>query len=89
MQLEGKKFLVGDSLSLADVVVASALMEPSQTVLDGGFRKGKLMKNLEPWIIRGSPGSTSRTLRELCAARLPTGAEKPRGTRGADILRAG
>lgn len=46
--LEGKKFLVGDSLSLADVVVASTTMYAFQTTLDGGFRKA--MKAVEPWI---------------------------------------
>lgn len=46
--LEGKKFLVGDSLSLADIVVASVLMYAFQTTLDGGFRKA--MKGVEPWI---------------------------------------
>jgi len=46
--LEGKKFLVGDSISLADVILAAALQNAFQTVLDAGFRKA--MKNVEPWI---------------------------------------
>jgi elongation factor 1-gamma len=45
--LEGKKYLVGNSVSLADLVVASMLQYAFQTTLDGGFRKA--MKNLEPW----------------------------------------
>jgi glutathione S-transferase len=45
--LEGKQFLVGNSLSLADVVVGAVLQYAFQTTLDGGFRKA--MKNLEPW----------------------------------------
>lgn len=47
--LDGKKFLVGEELSLADLVVASVLMAPLQTVLDGGVRKSPVMKNVEPW----------------------------------------
>jgi len=46
-ELEGKKFLVGDEATLADVAVAVALIESFQTVLDGGFRKA--MKNVEAW----------------------------------------
>lgn len=46
-ELDGKKFLVGGEATLADVVVALALMESLQTVLDGGFRKA--MKNVEAW----------------------------------------
>ena len=34
-------------MTLADVAVASALIVPLQTVLDGGFRKA--MKNLCVW----------------------------------------
>lgn len=45
--LEGKKFLVGSELSLADVVVANMLLYPFQTVLDAGFRKA--MKNVTAW----------------------------------------
>ena len=45
--LEGKKFLVGDSATLADYVLIIALMESLQTVLDGGFRKA--MKNVDAW----------------------------------------
>jgi elongation factor 1-gamma len=45
--LEGKKYLVGDELTIADVIVASNLMYSLQTVLDGGFRKA--MKNIDSW----------------------------------------
>merc|ERR1712025_1075271 len=38
--LKGKTWLVGDEMTIADVVVASALILPFQTVLDEGFRKG-------------------------------------------------
>ena len=46
--LEGKKYLVGNQLSLADIVVAGTLMYAFQTTLDGGFRKA--MKAVEPWV---------------------------------------
>jgi len=45
--LEGKKWLVGDELSIADIVLASSLMYAFQTVLDAGFRKS--VKNVEAW----------------------------------------
>ena len=45
--LEGKKYLVGDELTIADVIVASNLMYSLQTILDGGFRKA--MKNIDSW----------------------------------------
>ena len=37
-------------MSLADVVIATALVVPLQTVLDGGFRKA--MKNFNDWITK-------------------------------------
>lgn len=40
-------YLVGGQLSLADVIVATALMVPFQTVLDNGFRKA--MKSVTEW----------------------------------------
>merc|ERR1711988_97325 len=45
--LEGKKFLVGDSATLADLVLIDYLFYNFQTVLDGGFRKA--MKNVDAW----------------------------------------
>lgn len=45
--LEGKKWLVGDEVSIADIVLANALLYAFQTVLDGGFRKS--VKNVETW----------------------------------------
>ena len=45
--LEGKKWLVGDEMTIADVVVAYFLSYPFQTILDGGSRKA--MKNVSPW----------------------------------------
>jgi len=45
--LKGRSFLVGDSLTLADVVCACLLVPTFQTVLDEGFRKA--MPNLTRW----------------------------------------
>ena len=45
--LEGKKWLLGDELSIADIILANSLLYAFQTVLDTGFRKS--VKNLESW----------------------------------------
>jgi glutathione S-transferase len=45
--LEGKKFLLGDDLSVADVIIANYLMYGFQTVLDQGFMKS--IKNVNDW----------------------------------------
>ena len=45
--LEGKQWLVGNAMTLADVVVALNLITSFQTTLDGGFRKA--MKNVNTW----------------------------------------
>lgn len=47
--LEGKKWLAGDDITLADIVLATSLQAAFQTVLDGGFRKA--MKNVEAWAL--------------------------------------
>ena len=39
--LKGKNFLVGDKVTLADLVCAWTLMPAFQLMLDAGFRKGK------------------------------------------------
>lgn len=49
--LEGRQFLVGNSWTLADVIVLQVLKVPLQTVLDAGFRKGT-GKNVEAWALR-------------------------------------
>jgi len=48
--LNGKQWLVGDKLSLADIVAGSILTPAFQLVLDAGFRKG--MKNAGEWFER-------------------------------------
>lgn len=45
--LEGKKWLLGDELSVADIIVGHTLLYAFQTVLDAGFRKS--VKNVESW----------------------------------------
>jgi elongation factor 1-gamma len=45
--LQGKEYLVGNELSLADVFLANLFLYPFQTILDGGFRKA--MKNITKW----------------------------------------
>jgi elongation factor 1-gamma len=47
--LEGKKWLAGDDITLADIVLATSLQAAFQTTLDGGFRKA--MKNVETWAL--------------------------------------
>jgi len=45
--LQGKEFLVGNYLTVADVVATIALVLPFQTALDAGFRKA--IPNLDKW----------------------------------------
>ena len=45
--LEGKKWLVGNEMTLADLIVGLFLSYMFQTILDSGFRKA--MKNIGPW----------------------------------------
>lgn len=48
--LAGKEFLVGNKMSVADVVTSISLVIAFQTVFDGGFRKG--MANITAWFNR-------------------------------------
>lgn len=48
--LEGKKWLVGEEMTLADIVVGMYLSYMFQTILDAGFRKA--MKNINDWAER-------------------------------------
>jgi elongation factor 1-gamma len=47
--LQGKTHLVGDRVTVADVVVGFSLMLPFQLVLDGGFRKS-VAPNVTSWL---------------------------------------
>ena len=46
-QIAGKKWLAGDSMTLADLFVGACMSEAFQTVFDAGFRKG--IPNLTKW----------------------------------------
>ena len=48
--LEGKPFLVGNRVTVADLVIGLPLVTMYQTVLDGGFRKA--MPHATQWIER-------------------------------------
>jgi elongation factor 1-gamma len=49
-QLKGKQYLVNDTLSLADLVVACGMIVAQQTMLDAGFRKA--MPDYGAWFER-------------------------------------
>ena len=48
--LQGEEFLVGSTLTVADIVVFSTLVIPFQVALDGGFRKA--MQNVSNWFLK-------------------------------------
>jgi elongation factor 1-gamma len=48
LQLQGKKNLVGERVTVADIAIAIQLIPLFQTVLDGGFRKA--MPNVTAWL---------------------------------------
>jgi len=50
--LDGKQFLVGNEVSCADFLVACTLKLAFQTVLDAGFRKSPVSKNVTAWAER-------------------------------------
>ena len=50
MHLEEKSWLVGDKLTLADIVTFNALIIPFSFVLDGGFRKA--MPHAAAWFLK-------------------------------------
>ena len=71
--LEGNQFLVGNSVSCADFVVACALKLPFQTVLDAGFRKSPVSKNVAAWAERMYAMPSMRTVFgniQMCAKPL-------------------
>lgn len=49
-KVEGKMFLVGNNLTVADLIVAQSLTLAFQTLLDPGFRKQ--MKHVTQWYLR-------------------------------------
>ena len=57
--LDKSKYLVGDQMTLADVFVATVLIEPLQTVNEANYRKS--IKNVEAWVtgIYREPAFTS------------------------------
>ena len=48
-QLQGKQWIVGNRLTLADIVTFNALLIAFTFVLDGGFRKA--MPNAAAWFL--------------------------------------
>jgi len=46
--LEGKQWLLGDELSIADIILSTSLLYAFQTALDGGFMKNRA-KNVTKW----------------------------------------
>jgi len=50
IHLQGKDWLVGKKITVADVVVGVTLIPPFQVALDGGFRKA--MPNVASWLDR-------------------------------------
>jgi glutathione S-transferase len=48
--LKGRSYLVGESVTTADIIASCALILPFQSVLDAGFRKG--MPNVSEWFQR-------------------------------------
>lgn len=45
--LEGKKWLVGDNITIADLYLGAAFVLAFQTIFDAGFRKAH--KNVSAW----------------------------------------
>ena len=75
--LEGKKWLLGDEMSIADIVLANSLLYAFQTVLDAGFRKS--CKNLDAWAtacyavpemvkVHGNVHMAAKPLKPVCKA---------------------
>jgi len=48
--LKGKQYLVGNGVTVADIVLSTAFIPCFQTVLDAGFRKG--MPNFSAWFAK-------------------------------------
>lgn len=85
--LEGKQYLVGNSVTLADVSNFVSLIIPFALVLDGGFRKA--MPHVSAWFQRMSQESAVKSVVGSCKmcekqvkpvdpAKLPAVAETPK-----------
>jgi len=83
--LEGKKWLLGDELSIADIILSTSLLYAFQTVFDAGFRKGS--KNLEAWAtacyalpemvkVHGNIQMAAKPLKPVCIAAAKKEAPK-------------
>lgn len=51
VHLQGKQYLVGDRLTVADIVVAFSVLVPFQVAIDAGARKS-IASNVEAWILK-------------------------------------
>jgi glutathione S-transferase len=87
--LEGNQFLVGNSVTCADYVVACALKLPFQTVIDAGFRKSPVSKNVAAWAERMYQSQHMRNVFgniQLCAKALkPQVKEEPKPAKKAPV----
>lgn len=75
--LKGKKWLVGDSVTMADIACAQVLTPAFQLVLDAGFRKGRadLAKWFESFIALPEVVSTAGAIKCIGKALKPFGAD--------------
>jgi len=79
--LKGKKWLVGDSVTMADIACANVLTPAFQLVLDAGFRKGRadLAKWFESFIALPQVLSSAGAIKCIGKALKPFGADAGAG----------
>ena len=72
--LKGKKWIVGDSVTMADIACASVLTPAFQLVFDAGFRKGRtdLAKWFEAFVALPQVVSTAGSIKSCSKALKPT-----------------
>ena len=72
--LKGKKWIVGDSITMADIACASALTPAFQLVFDAGFRKGRadLAKWFEAFVALPQVLSTAGSIKSCSKALKPS-----------------
>jgi glutathione S-transferase len=79
--LKGKQYLVGSSMTLADLYLANSLTLSFQTIFDAGFRKA--MPNLAKWFetITSAPAFVKRfgNIKSCAKALKPSEASAPAG----------